>query len=62
MSKAEYFRDKAVECDKLADEAKDVEAKRLLREAAENWRYMAAQAERLSSVSFRRCPNSGEIS
>ena len=47
MSKAEYFRDKAVECDKLADEAKDVEAKRLLREAAENWRSMAAQAERL---------------
>jgi hypothetical protein len=37
VSKAEYFRDKAVECDKLADEAKDVEAKRLLREAGENW-------------------------
>jgi len=41
------FRAKAVDCDKLADKAGDAEAKRMLREAAENWRTMADQAERL---------------
>ena len=47
MSKAEEFRTNAAQCDKLAEQAKDPEAKRMLREAADNWRKMAEQAERL---------------
>jgi hypothetical protein len=47
MSKAPHLRTKATECDKLADKASDAEAKRMLREAADNWRAMADQAERL---------------
>jgi hypothetical protein len=47
VSKAEDFRAKAVECDKLADKASDAGAKRMLQEAAQNWRLMADQAERL---------------
>jgi hypothetical protein len=35
---------------KLTDQAKDPEAKRMLREAADNWRKMAYQAQRLSLV------------
>jgi hypothetical protein len=46
MTKAEEFLVSAAECDKLADQAKDPEAKRMLREAADNWRKMAQQAER----------------
>jgi hypothetical protein len=34
MSKVEEFQASAAECDKLADQAKDPEAKRMLREAA----------------------------
>jgi hypothetical protein len=45
-AKADEFRAKAVECDEKADQAKDAEAKRLLRETAETWRSMAAQADR----------------
>jgi hypothetical protein len=41
VTKAEDFRANAVECDKLADKASDPEAKRMLREAADNWRTMA---------------------
>ncbi len=47
MNKANEFRAKARECDRLADEAKDFEIKRILREAAKIWRFMAEQAERL---------------
>jgi DNA-binding NtrC family response regulator len=54
MSKAEAFRANAAECDKKADQAKDIEAKRMFREAAENWRSMAAQAERHECASMRR--------
>jgi len=46
MSTAAEFRAKADECERNAQEATDVEAKRLLLEAAENWRTLAAQAER----------------
>jgi hypothetical protein len=48
MSKAEEFRISAAECDKLANQAKDPEAKRLLHETADNWRKMADQAQRHS--------------
>jgi hypothetical protein len=46
VSKAEEFHAKAAECDRKAEQAKDIEAKRLLKEAADNWRSMASQAER----------------
>jgi hypothetical protein len=46
MTRAEAFRAKAAECDKLADQAKDVEAKRMFGEAANHWRTMAEQAQR----------------
>jgi hypothetical protein len=46
MSKAEKLRAHTAECDKLADQATDPEAKRMLREAADNWRKMAEQARR----------------
>jgi hypothetical protein len=45
MTRAEAFRAKAAECDKKADEARDAEAKRLFREAADNWLSMAIQEE-----------------
>jgi len=37
-------RAKAAMCDKKATEAKDMEAKRLLQDAAQEWRSMAAEA------------------
>jgi hypothetical protein len=46
MTTAAEFRAKAEECERKAEEATDVEAKRLLLEAAEHWRILAAQAER----------------
>jgi hypothetical protein len=54
VSKAEDFRAKAVECDKLADAAWDPEAKRMLREAANNWRLLADQAERMGRLGVPR--------
>jgi hypothetical protein len=36
VNKAEKFRAKAVECDKLADKAWDPEARQMFREAANN--------------------------
>jgi hypothetical protein len=44
--KEEQYRRKAQDCDRMSDEAKEPEAKRMLKEAAEQWRQMAAQAER----------------
>jgi hypothetical protein len=46
VAKAEEYRRKAEECDRLADEARDAEAKRMLKEAAQQWRQMASTAER----------------
>ena len=46
MTRAEAFRAKAAECDNLADQAKDPEAKRMFGEAANHWRTMAEQAQR----------------
>ena len=46
MSKAEEFCANATECEKKAEAAKDVEAQRLLREAAVEWRTLADYAER----------------
>jgi hypothetical protein len=46
VSQAEALRAKAAECEKKADQAKDLEAKRVLRKEADNWRTMALQADR----------------
>jgi hypothetical protein len=46
VTKAEAFRTKATECDKLADQAQYPEAKRMFCEAANHWRAMAEQAQR----------------
>jgi hypothetical protein len=45
--KAEEYRRTAQECERMSEESKDPEAKRILKEAAEQWRNMAAQADRL---------------
>jgi hypothetical protein len=45
VSQVDYFRAKAIECEKLADKAADPEAERMLREAAEDWRMLVAQVE-----------------
>jgi hypothetical protein len=50
MGRADDFRAKAIECDKLADEAWDSETKQMLQEAAKNWRVLAVQVERWSGA------------
>jgi hypothetical protein len=46
MSKlSDECRAKAAHCEKKATEAKDIEAKRLLHDAAHEWRSMAAEAD-----------------
>jgi hypothetical protein len=45
-SKAEYYRDKAAECEKKADDVKHPDMKRLFQEAAQHWREMAEQPDR----------------
>jgi hypothetical protein len=45
-AKADEYRRKADECERLANQAKDAEAKRNLRQAADSWREMASVAER----------------
>jgi hypothetical protein len=47
MGNSELFRAKAAEYDKLATEAGDAVAKRMLQEAADTWRVVANKAERL---------------
>jgi hypothetical protein len=53
MTMAAEFRAKADECEKKAKEAKDAEAKRVLREAAQEWRTLADHAESGALVSRR---------
>jgi hypothetical protein len=43
---ASQCRAEAEECDRLATQAKDEEARRMLKEAAARWREMAVIAER----------------
>jgi hypothetical protein len=45
MSKADNYRSKAENCERLADKAKDRDAKQMLHDVARNWRRMAVQAE-----------------
>ena len=46
VTKAEDCLHSAEECDRKADEAKDIEAKRLFKEAANQWRHMAILTQR----------------
>jgi hypothetical protein len=46
MTNAAEFSANADECEQKAHQTKDVEAKRVLREAAQEWRALAAHAER----------------
>lgn len=46
MTNGDECRAKAAECDKKAEQAKNAEAKRLLQDAAKEWRTMAAFADR----------------
>ena len=46
MKRTDDFRAKATECDKLADDAQEPEAKRTLQEAAKNWRVPPYHVER----------------
>jgi hypothetical protein len=45
-AKADEYRRQADECDRRANQAKDPEAKRMFKAAAEQWRSMALTAER----------------
>jgi hypothetical protein len=45
-SRADYFREKAAECEQKARATRDLEAERMFLEATRMWREMAAQAER----------------
>ena len=54
MTKADECRARAAECDEKADQAKDPEAKRLLEDAAAEWRTMADLADRYSVLDARR--------
>ena len=54
MTKADECRARAAECDEKADQAKDPEAKRLLEDAAAEWRTMADLADRHSVLDARR--------
>jgi len=46
MLKANEYLRKAENCERLAQKATLPESKRMLEEAAQNWRHLAAQAER----------------
>jgi hypothetical protein len=45
--KIDVFRSRAAECERLANEAKDLETRRILRDAATNWRIIADRIERM---------------
>jgi hypothetical protein len=46
-TRAELFWAKAEECEMKAEAAQGVDAKRMYHQAAQHWRAMAEQAERL---------------
>jgi hypothetical protein len=45
--KIEVFRSRAAECERLANEVTDPDTRRILREAATNWRIIANRIERM---------------
>jgi hypothetical protein len=54
LTKADECRARAAECDEKAERAKDPAAKRLLEDAAAEWRTMAALADRHAVWDARR--------
>jgi hypothetical protein len=54
LTNGDECRAKAAECDKKAELAKNAEAKRLLQDAAKEWRTMAAFADRHVAWDKRR--------
>jgi hypothetical protein len=46
LTNGDECRAKAADCDKKAEQAENAEAKRLLQDAAKEWRAMAALADR----------------
>ena len=54
MTTAEECRARAAQCDEKAEQAKDPEAKRLLEDAAAEWRTMAVLADRHAVLDGRR--------
>jgi hypothetical protein len=46
MTKAEEYRERAREADEAAEQSRDLLAKQMYRQVAQNWRDMANQAER----------------
>jgi hypothetical protein len=54
LTTADECRARAAACDEKAEQAKDPEAKRLLEDAATEWRTMAAQADRHAVWDARR--------
>jgi hypothetical protein len=46
MSKLDEYRNKAENCERLAQKAKDLDVKESLLDAALNWRRLIANAER----------------
>ena len=47
MTKSDYYRARAEQCERKADADHDPKVKAQLEDFAVQWRYMAAQAERL---------------
>ena len=45
--KIAVFRSRAAECERLANATNDSETRRILREAATNWRIIANRIERM---------------
>ena len=46
MSKVDEYRNKAENCERLAQKAKDLDVKESLQDAARTWRRLIANAER----------------
>jgi hypothetical protein len=54
LTTGDECRAKAAECDEKAEQAKDLAAKRLLEDAAAEWRTMATLADRHAVWNARR--------
>jgi hypothetical protein len=55
MSRADYFRANATECEKKAEATKDVQVQEFFREAATEWRKLADQ------IGLERYPLSADV-
>ena len=60
MTKAEEYRQRAKECERMATNTKDPEAKRAFTEAAHQWRHLAAQVGAGAMVAPRLVDKRGD--